>query len=182
MVFFLLITSSGLESSTFSFTSFADSWRFRLKETEPVRGATLTRVMLVQGPILLRDINLLTINHPYLCSIPLLCFGAKPLYVCTNKLLSPIWRGFLLAIRLRKPTSRASSHDRNAYDPYAYYRAMGFNFYNDPYYYRPGPAVARYGGSEDSKVWTVDETIGTMMGASIGAWGGYILGRHWMLW
>lgn len=47
-------------------------------------------------------------NRPYLCSIPLLCFGAKPLYVCTSKLLSPIWRGFLLAIRLRKPTSRGT--------------------------------------------------------------------------
>lgn len=143
-----------------------------------VRTATLASIVMVHGPILAKHVysyctslswlhscvslfrppslslfgyatsfwhSHLALNHPYSCGIPLLRLGIEPLYVCSSTILLPVWRGFLLAIRLRNPTSSATSGSRN-------------------------------------QIRTVEEAIGTLMGAAMGAWGGYVLGRQWLLW
>ncbi|EIM89429.1 uncharacterized protein STEHIDRAFT_109611 [Stereum hirsutum FP-91666 SS1] len=110
-----------------------------------VRTATLASIVMVHGPILAKHVYSYSLNHPYSCGIPLLRLGIEPLYVCSSTILLPVWRGFLLAIRLRNPTSSATSGSRN-------------------------------------QIRTVEEAIGTLMGAAMGAWGGYVLGRQWLLW
>lgn len=95
--------------------------------------------------------------------------------------LSIVWLG--LWFGLTRLTHFAHIVPLAALDLYDRYRAIIFDLFDDPYYHRPGaPAPRARGLEEEDMMRTADDVVGTVMRAALGAWGGYILGRHWNLW
>lgn len=65
-----------------------------------------------------------------------------------------------------------------------YVHAMILNLFNgdDRYDHGRRTVSQRTLGPEYNTMRTADDGVGMLMGAALGAWGGYILGREWRLW